>query len=35
MENDISQLSLLVIFCVIAIVITDFALRPRDRDGDD
>lgn len=35
MEKKISQLLLLEIFWVVAIVIPDFAMRPRDRDDDD
>jgi hypothetical protein len=35
MENEISQLLLLAILCVVAIVIADWAMRPRDRDRDD
>jgi hypothetical protein len=35
MENEISQLLLLAIFCVVAIVIADWATRPKDRDDDD
>jgi hypothetical protein len=35
MEKEISQLLLLAIFCVVAIVIADWAMRPRDRDHDD
>ena len=35
MDNEINQLLLLGIFCVVAIVIADWALRPRDRDQDD
>jgi hypothetical protein len=35
MENEISQLLLLAIFCLVAIVIADRAMRPRDRDDDD
>jgi hypothetical protein len=35
MENEISQLFLLAIFCVVAIVIADWAMRPRNRDDDD
>ncbi len=35
MENEISQLLLLTIFCVVAIVIADWAMRPRNRDDDD
>ncbi len=35
MDNEISQLLLLGIFCVVAIVIADWAMRPKDRDHDD
>jgi hypothetical protein len=35
MDNEISQLLLLAIFCVVAILITDWAMRPKDRDHDD
>jgi len=35
MDNEISQLLLLAIFSVLAIVIADWALRPKDRDDDD
>jgi hypothetical protein len=34
-ENEISQLLLLAISCVVAIVIADWAMRPGDRDDDD
>ena len=35
MESEISQLLLLAIFCVVAIVLADWAMRPKDRDDDD
>jgi hypothetical protein len=35
MQNEISQLLLLAVFCVVAIVLADWAMRPRDRDRDD
>jgi hypothetical protein len=35
MENEISQLLLLAIFCVVAIVIADWLMWPRNRDDDD
>jgi hypothetical protein len=35
MQNDISQLLLLAIFCVVAIVVADWVMRPKDRDDDD
>jgi len=35
MQNEISQLLLLAIFCITAIVIADWAMRPRDRNDDD
>jgi hypothetical protein len=35
MEGEISQLLLLAIFCVVAIVVADWAMRPSDRDDDD
>ena len=35
MENEISQLLLLAILCVLAIVIADWAMRPSNRDDDD
>lgn len=35
MDNEISQLLLLAIFCVAAILIADWATRPRDRGHDD
>jgi hypothetical protein len=35
MESEISQLLLLAIFCVVAIVIADWSMRPRNRDDDD
>jgi hypothetical protein len=35
MESEISQLLLLAIFCVVAIVVADWAIRPRDRNDDD
>jgi hypothetical protein len=35
MNNEISQLLLLAIFCIAAIVIADWAIRPKDRDDDD
>ena len=35
MENEVSQLLLLAIFCVVATVIADWAMRPRDCDDDD
>jgi hypothetical protein len=35
MDNEISQLLLLAIFCVVAIVAADWAMRPKDRDDDD
>jgi hypothetical protein len=35
MDNEISQLLLLAIFCVLAIVAADWAMRPKDRDDDD
>ena len=35
MDNEISQLLLLAIFCVLAIVLADWAMRPENRDDDD
>jgi hypothetical protein len=35
MDNEISQLLLLAIFCITAIVIADWAMRPKDRKDDD
>ena len=35
MNNEISQLLLLGIFCVVAIVVADWAMRRKDRDDDD
>ena len=35
MESEISQLLLLAIFGVVAIVVADWAMRPKDRDDDD
>ncbi len=35
MNNEISQLLLLAILCIAAIVIADWAMRPKDRDDDD
>jgi hypothetical protein len=35
MESEISRLLLLAIFCVVAIVLADWAMRPKDRDDDD
>jgi len=35
MDNEISQLLLLAIFCVLAIVVADWAIRPKDRNDDD
>ena len=35
MNNEISQLLLLAIFCVLAIVVADWAMRPKNRDDDD
>jgi hypothetical protein len=35
MESEISQLLLLAIFCVVAIVVADWAMRPRDRNDED
>lgn len=35
MDNEISRLLLLAIFSVVAIVIADWAMRPRDRGDDD
>ncbi len=35
MDNEISQLLLLAIFCVLAIVIADWAMRPNNRNDDD
>ena len=35
MENEISQSLLLAIFCLVAVVIADWAIQPRDRDDDD
>jgi hypothetical protein len=35
MDNEINQLLLLVIFCIAAIVLADWTMRPRDRDDDD
>jgi len=35
MNNEISQLLLLAIFCVVAIVLADWAMRPKNRDDDD
>jgi hypothetical protein len=35
MQNEISGLLLLAIFCVVAIVVADWAMRPKDRDDDD
>jgi len=34
-ESEISKLLLLAIFCVMAIVVADWAMRPKDRDDDD
>lgn len=35
MESEIGQLLLVAIFCVVAIVLADWAMRPKDRDDDD
>ncbi len=35
MDNGISKLLLLAIFCVVAILVADWAMRPRDRDDGD
>jgi hypothetical protein len=35
MDDEISRLLLLAIFCVAAIVIADWALRPKHRNDDD
>jgi hypothetical protein len=35
MDNEMSQLLLLAIFCIAAIVIADWAMRPKDRNDDD
>ncbi len=35
MHDEISVLLLLAIFCIAAIVIADWTLRPKDRDDDD
>jgi hypothetical protein len=35
MENEISELLLLAMFCVVALLIADWAMRPSDRDDDD
>jgi hypothetical protein len=35
MENEISQLLLLAICCVVATLIADWAMRPGNRDDDD
>jgi hypothetical protein len=35
MDNEISELLLLAIFCVLAIVVADWAMRPKDRNDDD
>ena len=35
MDNEISQLLLLAILCVLAIVVADWAMRPKDRNDDD
>jgi hypothetical protein len=35
MQSEISQLLLLAIFCVVAIVVADWAMQPKDRDDDD
>jgi len=35
MDNEISQLLLLAILSVVAILIADWAMRPKNRDHDD
>jgi hypothetical protein len=35
MDNEISQLLLFAILCVVAIVIADWAMRPKDSGHDD
>jgi len=35
MQDEISQLLLLAIFCITAIVLADWAMRPKDRNDDD
>lgn len=35
MDNEISQSLLFAILCVVAIVVADWAMRPKDRDHDD
>jgi hypothetical protein len=35
MNTAISQILLFAIFCVVIIVIADWAMRPNDRDDDD
>lgn len=34
MDNEISQLLLLAILCVVAIIAADWAMRPKDPDHD-
>jgi hypothetical protein len=35
MTDEISRLLLLAIFCITAIVVADWTMRPRDRDDED
>ena len=35
MQDEISQLLLLAILCVVAIVVADWAMRPKNRNDDD
>jgi hypothetical protein len=35
MDNDINQLLLVALFCIVALLIVDWAMRPKDRDRDD
>jgi hypothetical protein len=35
MDNEISQLLLLAILCIAAILVADWAMRPKDHDRDD
>ena len=35
MSDEISGLLLLAMFCVVAILMADWAMRPKDRDDDD
>ena len=35
MNDDINLLLLLAIFCIAAILVADWTVRPRDRDDDD